>query len=369
MTYSLSDIADLQAIRNRLAQHSRGVDRADEGLLADSYHADGEVDYRFYAGPAATFAGLLAGAQRGQPVTVHRTAQMEIRLDGDRAAAESYVMAFSQSPDPDGAMMQRLICGRYLDRLERREGAWRLSHRTYVLDANMNWPREVVPPPLGPLNHHVPMGGQGAADPGIALLAAAKAKNDSIIRKRQSMTQPVPTHDAAVIDAIVSRQQIADLTIAYCRGVDRADHDLLAGIFHDDSTVISGVFNGSGPDFAREICKIVQEAFDKTFHSIANQWFDVDGDVAIGETYVIAVASGSDGAGGQREHLSGGRYIDRFERREGVWKIAERSYVSDWSRTDSNSEQKAGMYGALDLHGARGADDPIYRFWDLGRDA
>jgi hypothetical protein len=307
----------------------------------------------------------LTGAQRGQPVTLHRTAQMDVRLDGDAAASESYVMALAQSPDPDGAMMQRLICGRYLDRHARRDGAWRLTHRTYVLDANMNWPGDVAPAALGPIGHHVPAGGQGAADAGIALLATAAARN--FASKRQTMTQAAPTPDAGVIDAIVSRQQITDLTMAYCRGVDRVDQTLLEGIFHDDSIVVSGVFNGSGPDFAREICQIVGAIFDKTFHSIANQWIEVDGDRAIGESYVIAVASGSDGEGGVREYLSGGRYIDRFERRGGVWKIAERTFVSDWSRADASSEQTAGLYGALDLHGARGSDDPVYSFWNGGK--
>lgn len=365
--YSVAEIGDVQMIRNRLAQHSRGVDRTDEGLLTDCYHAEGTVDYRFYEGAAATFAGILTGAQRGQPVTLHRTAQMDVRLDGDAATSESYVMAMARSPDPDGGMMQRLICGRYLDRHARRDGEWRLTHRTYVLDANLNWPADAAPAALGSIGNHVPAGGQGTADAGIALMATAVAKNKAYDSERQTMTQTAPTHDAEVIDAIVSRQQIIDLTMAYCRGVDRADQALLAEIFHEDSVVVSGVFNGSGPDFAREICQIVTVIFDKTFHSIANQWIEVDGDRAVGESYVIAVASGSDGEGGQREYLSGGRYIDRFERRDGVWKIAERTFVSDWSRADVSSEQRSGMYGALDLHGARGSDDPVYSFWNAGK--
>ncbi|CAN5438170.1 hypothetical protein BH10PSE12_BH10PSE12_32790 [soil metagenome] len=359
---TLSDVADLQAIRQRLAQHSRGVDRADLTLLADCYHSDATVDYRFFNGPAHAFAAILIGAQKGQPVTLHRTAQMWIALDGDAATSESYVIAYAQSPEADGVMMQRLICGRYLDRHARRDGQWRLTHRTYVLDTNANWPGDYNPPGPGPLGAHVPAGGQGAADAGTALLALAHAKNRQNETGEQGMSKEAPT--AAAIDAVISRQQIADLTMAYCRGVDRADEALLKSIFHEDSVVVSGAFNGNGQQFAAEICGIVRAVFDQTFHSIANQWIEVTGDTAVGETYVIAVSTMTDPQEGKSEMLSGGRYLDRFVRRAGAWKFAERTFVSDWSRIDRTTRQMdEGMYAALDLHGKQGPDDPVYSMW------
>lgn len=358
---TLADIADIQAIRQRLAQHSRGVDRADEALLADCYHPDGTVDYRFYNGPAAPFAAMLTGAQRAQPVTQHRTSQMWIELDGPRARSESYIIAYAQSSDEDGSPMQRLICGRYLDRHEKRDGAWRLSHRIYLMDANRNWPGSFSIPGLAPLDQHGPAGGQGRADPGLALLAQAAAKNRTVPRGVPAMT--AQTIDPDVADAVISRQQIADLTMAYCRGVDRTDEALLKRVFHADSSVVSGVFNGGGQAFATEICRIVSSGFTKTFHSIANQWIDITGDTAVGETYVIAAATFAQADDGLTELLTGGRYIDRFERRDGEWKIADRSFVQDWARTDPPTDSSGGMYAALDLHGARGAADPVYTLW------
>lgn len=68
----------------------------------------------------------------------------------------------------------------------------------------------------------------------------------------------------------------------------------MKAIFHDDSIVVSGVFNGNGQQFATEICRTVQNVFDQTFHSIANQWIEVDGDGAVGETYVVAISSIAD---------------------------------------------------------------------------
>lgn len=355
---NIDALADHQAIANNLAKHSRGVDRADENLLASCYFEDATVDYRFFAGPAVQFAGILSGAQKAGPVTLHRTAQMAIALEGDHASSESYIMAYASGPDESGNGFQRLICGRYLDRHERRAGEWRLTHRTYVLDTNMNWPGAFAPAPIGPLASHVPVGGHGSADAGIALLALAKAA------KNRSGDGPM-TYDERTIDAVISRQQIVDVTMAYCRGVDRGDLAVLAEAFHHDATVVSGVFNGNGKQFASEICKLVEATYEQTFHSIANQWIEVEGDGAVGETYVVAAATTRDdgAAGPGKDTLTGGRYIDRFERREGRWAIAERTFVLDWARTEPSTRDMAGgMYGALDLHGSRGKADPSYAF-------
>lgn len=345
-------LADRQEIANVLACHSRGVDRADAGLLARCYHDDATVDYRFFAGSASEFATILSAAQRAGPVTLHRTAQMWIETDGARASSESYVMAYASSVGEEGPATQHLICGRYLDRHEKRSGQWRLTHRTYVLDTNLNWRGGMPLPGLGSLDSQMPVGGHGAADAGIVLLTQARARN---MRKG---SEPM-TYSEREIDAVISRQQIADLTMAYCRGVDRADASLLAQVFHEDATVVSGAFNGNGRDFALEICRLVEEAYEQTFHSIANQWIEVEGDRAIGETYVIAVSTSR---GDERtDTLTGGRYIDRYERRGGQWAIAERTFVLDWARREpSTRDMTGGMYAALDLHGLRGQGDPVF---------
>lgn len=341
------DLIAHQAIKNILSLHSRGVDRADLNLLSAAYHPDATVDYGFFVGPASELVAILAQAQKGSLPTLHRTCNMWIKVAGDRAISESYVMAYVEE-----AELQRIVFGRYLDSHALRDGAWKLTHRTYLLEGNTNRPNTAVrnDPPVSHANY-VPNGGKGAADPGRVLLALHQASFSGA----KTMTAQT---DAAALDAALSRIAIHDLAMAYARGVDRGDVDLLKSIFHEDSTVISGVINGSGAEFAEQIVAFVTGNLDYCFHSVANEWVEVTGDHAIGELYVIAqmTASGQD-------VMTGGRYIDSYERRDGVWKIKSRTFVADWTTSAPTTNTFEGFYAALTNRGRFGREDPVYAHW------
>ncbi|MEZ5736079.1 MAG: nuclear transport factor 2 family protein [Novosphingobium sp.] len=337
------------AILNALATHSRGVDRADVNLLAAAYHDGATVDYGFFSGAASRLASILAAAQKQALPTLHRTANTEIRIGGDHAVSESYVIAYSEEPE-----IQRMVFGRYLDRHECRDGVWKLTHRTYVLDSNTNRPNTALraDPPVSNDNF-VPEGGKGATDPGRALIAHHQAASRSL-QKAEPMTT-----ESAALDAALSRDAIRKLNTRYCRGVDRGDADLLASIFWDDADVISGIVNGSGPDFAREIVAFVTSNLDSCFHSVANEWIEVSGDHGVGEHYIIAQmrAEGAD-------TLTGGRYVDSYERRGGEWRIKSRTFVADWTSTHPTTFESGGFYEALTTRGCFGRTDPVYALWE-----
>jgi SnoaL-like domain len=345
---STDDLIARHGILNALANHSRGVDRADANLLGSAYHADATVDYGFYAGPAGALVAMLAGGMKAAPPTLHRTANCEIRVNGDRAVSESYVIAYAEEPET-----QRIVFGRYLDRHERREGVWRLSHRTYVLDGNTNRPSTIAraDPPISH-HHYVPEGAKGAADPGRALLAHHEASTRNL---QGAAAMPAET---TALDAALSRDAIRLLLTGYSRGVDRGDKALLASIFWEDSVVISGLVNASGPAFAEGIVDYVTANLDYCFHSIANEWIEVKGDHAVGEHYILAHMC----AGGQ-DVMTGGRYIDSYERRGGVWKIASRTFVADWNTSHPKSLELDGMYEPLKTRGSFGKGDPVYAHW------
>lgn len=162
----------------------------------------------------------------------------------------------------------------------------------------------------------------------------------------------------ASIDAVLSRAVIMDLVSAYARAADRGDVELMRSLFHDDATVMCGIANGRGPAFAEAIVAFVTTNLDRCFHSISNSWIEVNGDTAAGEHYVIAHVT----AGGN-DFLSGGRYVDRYERRDGAWKFASRSFVMDWNSTQPTSHESEGFYAALTMRGCFGKADPVYALW------
>ena len=67
-------------------------------------------------------------------------------------------------------------------------------------------------------------------------------------------------------------------------------------------------------------------------HMIGNTLIDVEGDEAFGEVYFHAYHKVESEAGFD-DLIVAGRYLDRYERRDGVWKMAYRSERVDWSRT------------------------------------
>jgi hypothetical protein len=351
---AIADWLSKTQISEALAVHSRGVDRADAHLLASAYHPDASVDYGFFVGPASKLAEILAQAQKTQPVTLHRTCNMWIKVNGERARSESYVFAYAEHT-VDSVAVQRFIGGRYLDQHERRDGAWRLRHRLYVMDFNINRPSTAArqDPPTD-LAHFGPRGGHAAADAGRTLLALHAAHFGS--RGEPSMTA---NNTDSLVDVALAKLALHELNMTYARAADRADAALMASIFHDDATVVTGVINGNAADYAVKIVAFVRENLERCFHSVANEWYEVHGDRAVGETYVIASAT----AGG-RDMLTGGRYIDAYERRNGVWKIASRTFVLDWNNAQPTSYEGGGMYASLKTRGCFGKDDPIYAFWD-----
>ena len=169
------------------------------------------------------------------------------------------------------------------------------------------------------------------------------------------------TDDAADLREMIARQKIADVLARYARGIDRCDLDTLLGVFWPEAKADYG----SGEQLAAAWCKATLEALKgmlRTQHAISNQLVEIDGDEARAETYCQAYHE-LESPAGRREMVVGGRYLDRLERRNGEWRIAQRTYVMDWNRnTPSTSLWDEGMYRGLNIRGARLPDDPLQAF-------
>ncbi|MNZ90231.1 putative lumazine-binding protein [compost metagenome] len=149
------------------------------------------------------------------------------------------------------------------------------------------------------------------------------------------------------------------MLVRYCRGADRCDEELIRSVYHDDAYDDHGYWRGSGSDFASFVCARLTAANLATTHSISNVLIEVDGDFARSEAQVAAtlVRKGSP----RLADVMGARYLDRLSRRNGEWKIDERTVVLDWHKVESWSEEQAPIPLDGFMRGARFPADPVYR--------
>jgi hypothetical protein len=136
----------------------------------------------------------------------------------------------------------------------------------------------------------------------------------------------------ARLDALESKDAIEAVLYDYARGNDRVDEVLLKGCFWPESKHHHGGFNGLSSDFIGFALKILGSV-KYTAHHISNVAIEVKGDQAFSECYYAAHhRRDAKSGGGEEDAFFEGRYIDRFERRGGVWKIIQRRGLSDYSQ-------------------------------------
>lgn len=125
-------LMDRQAILDCVQRHARGHDRFDVELLTAAYHPDGidEHGAAINAGPDyAEWANAIHAG--GCELCLHNITTHTCDVDGDVAHSESYVIVGLLNP---GGTSARLINGRYVDQLEKRDGQWRIALRRCTVD-------------------------------------------------------------------------------------------------------------------------------------------------------------------------------------------------------------------------------------------
>lgn len=137
----------------------------------------------------------------------------------------------------------------------------------------------------------------------------------------------------ARLEALADREDIRECLLRFSRGMDRFDRETYLSAYWPDAQVAAGLFVGSAQGCWDWAVPMHGEWQILTHHSLLNTTIDIDGDLAHTETYYIYVGRNRPIAGREAETLSlaGGRYLDRFERRGGIWKIALRTNVIEWA--------------------------------------
>lgn len=123
----------------------------------------------------------------------------------------------------------------------------------------------------------------------------------------------------------LDKRVIRDVLVRYSRGIDRLDAELVRSAFHDDALVANPGQDAAGVEPGR-VALARDDHDDRSLHYVTNEFIQLDGDTARCESYWRALRVRFDG---EDSHVSDafGRYVDRFERRAGEWKIARRIVV------------------------------------------
>lgn len=139
------------------------------------------------------------------------------------------------------------------------------------------------------------------------------------------------TDDTPDTDRLADERSIVRCLMDYCRGIDRLDENLVTSVYHPDGTDDHGSFVGLGSDFARVVVKRLRAHAEATTHFIGNPIIDFTSDTtAEVEVQVLAWHRVRRDDGEWLEKFCG-RYFDRFEKRDGSWKIAHRALTHDWN--------------------------------------
>lgn len=139
----------------------------------------------------------------------------------------------------------------------------------------------------------------------------------------------------AAVREMQDREAIRQCVLRYCRGADRLDRALMASAYHPDGIEEHGKFVGNGVEFVDFALRQHIDAHLSTQHYVHNHICEIDGDTAHAETYFMFVAMNKRG---KILQMNGGRYVDRFERRNGVWAIAFRVCLRDWASMDERPD-------------------------------
>jgi hypothetical protein len=322
---ALDRLFQAQGIRDCLLRGARGADRLDAELMRSSWWADAAI--RYGGGSPWSPAELLgawfpvAGAC---VATQHYLFNHRLELDGDIGYTESYYIAvFAVDGDvADGSLLP--FCGsvapgevafqggRYVDRLERRAGEWRIARRQVCGDwfATADGAQTTV---LRQSMTDRPGGGRSQRN-----------------RSDPSYGEEGDARKSEPLDELLAVEAIRDCLHRYARGIDRLDKDLLASVF-------------ASPDEEREFIDSLFAHGDTQpghSHYITNLRVNLDGATAGAEAYFLSVhcdagraepdLTGSELAAGRPVHLIGGRYVLDMVQESGEWRIAKRTALGEW---------------------------------------
>ena len=164
--------------------------------------------------------------------------------------------------------------------------------------------------------------------------------------------------DQQAMRDLLDKQAITEVIYNYSRACDRLDRELLESVYWPDGTDDHGIFKGTAPEYFEWVMGLLG-AWRSSHHDNTNILIRLEGDVAYGECHWVGYYS-FEVDGVLHDQLAAGRYLDRFEKRGGEWRIKHRTSVSEWNRLEPAQGDWRAKRGPEMPPSRRDRTDPSY---------
>jgi ketosteroid isomerase-like protein len=362
MTEAFGNLAIKAELTDLLFFRARGADRFDPALMRACHPADGTDNHGTYQGLMHDFIATVEKAQSEGPPCIIKQHVIGNALFEPRGAdwfCESYHVAHEVFVE-DGVAQDYHIGGRYLDTFRKRDGRWLIQHRDIVYDWSRKMPATEQFWDRFAYTHFL-RGTRGPADPLYDVHPKARGR----LAHDQNKLQGNGSMDR--VQRLLDKKDMEEVLYRRARAGDRADAELAHSCYHPGATERHGEFDGLATDFI-DVVSFTRprpgSPIKGMFHLITNVLVEHESDDrAFVESYHVAWCQMTDGT----DAAIGGRYFDKFERRDGRWAIVHRDVIFDWSRMDPETAKFWDKHPAKPfLFGKRGADDPLYQYTKRG---
>jgi hypothetical protein len=143
MDPQIQELLDKKACEEVLLRYGRTQDWLDTPGQESCFWPDAEIDFGFFEGNGADWVKTVMPHEQQALRRWHMCTSAIIQIDGAKATAECYGIAVGTSESDNADKLDSMYGGRYLDELEKRDGKWRISKRTYVLDWAHQFPNSL----------------------------------------------------------------------------------------------------------------------------------------------------------------------------------------------------------------------------------
>ena len=356
----ISQYAIKQEILNLLSIRASAADRFDPDLMRACHPPDATDNHGTYQGRMYDFIANLEKRQKEGPLCLsklHVLGNALFEFKGDDIFVETYHVAHETFVEESGPTDFR-IGGRYLDTFRQINGRWLIQHRDIVYD----WSRIDASTPPSWCSNKVPaalLGKRSPDDPHYAFGRSARGVlpglSPRIARSKENNMDG--------IQQLLDKQAISEVLYRRARAGDRGDAELAHSCYHTGATERHGEFDGLATDFIDTVSFTRPRPgspIKGMFHFLSNILIDfTDDDNAFVESYHVAWVQMTD----RNDAVIGGRYFDRFDRREGRWGITHRDVIFDWSRVEPETAKFWDRHPAKPfLFGNRDDSDPLYNY-------